>query len=55
VSAIIALLLAGIRQSLGQTDWNGGKFEDAAQMFEGVCLNCTFVEFLNLPASEAIG
>lgn len=55
VSAIIALELAGNRQSLGQTDWNAGKFEDAARMFEKACLECTVVEFLNLPAGEAIG
>ncbi len=53
VSAIIAQELAAIRESMGQTGWKGGKFEEAARLFEKVCLDDTFVEFLTLPAGEA--
>ncbi|MEO6022755.1 MAG: malate synthase A [Burkholderiales bacterium] len=46
--------LAKIKTSLGETGWKAGKYDDAAKMFDTLTTSDDFVEFLTLPAYEAI-
>ncbi|MBL8379729.1 MAG: malate synthase A [Burkholderiales bacterium] len=54
VSAMTPEELPKIREYLGEAGWNAGKYEDAARMFERMCIEDDFVEFLTLPAYAAI-
>ncbi len=46
--------LAKIKTSLGEKGWNAGKYDDAAKMFDTLTTSDDFVEFLTLPAYDAI-
>ena len=46
--------LEKVREYLGQAQYDAGKYEDAAKMFEQITASDEFVEFLTLPAYEAI-
>ncbi|HEY4372753.1 MAG TPA: malate synthase A [Burkholderiales bacterium] len=54
ISAMVPEELPKIREYLGEAGWNAGKYEEAAKLFEDLCLNDEFVEFLTLPAYERI-
>ncbi len=54
VSAIVPEEMPKIREYLGDLGWSKGKYDDAAKMFEQMCIDDNFVEFLTLPAYEAI-
>jgi malate synthase len=54
VSSMVPEELTKIRDYLGDAGWALGKYEDAAGMFEDMCLNDAFVEFLTLPAYDRI-
>src|SRR3989441_2804327 len=43
-----------VREYLGEAQYDAGKYEDAAKMFEQITAADEFVEFLTLPAYEAI-
>ena len=43
-----------VREYVGQAQYDAGKYEDAAKMFEQITASDEFVEFLTLPAYEAI-
>jgi len=53
VATMIPEELQKIRDLLG-SDYEGGKYDDAAEIFAGLVNNDTFVEFLTLPAYERI-
>lgn len=46
--------LAGLRESLGEDDYQRGRFAEAAELFERVALGDEPVEFLTLPAIERL-
>ena len=54
VSALVPQELPKIREYLGDAGWALGKYEEAAKMFEEMCLDDNFVEFLTLPAYARI-
>ena len=54
VSALVPQELPKIREYLGDAGWALGKYEEAAKLFEEMCLNDNFVEFLTLPAYARI-
>ena len=54
VSGMIPEELARVRRELGEDAWAAGRYEEAAQLFESLTMNDTFVEFLTLPAYEAL-
>ena len=54
VSAMVPQELPKIREYLGEAGWALGKYEEAAAMFEQMCLDDNFVEFLTLPAYDKI-
>ena len=54
VSAMVPEEMPKIREYLGDLGWSKGKYDDAAKMFEQMCIDDNFVEFLTLPAYEAI-
>ena len=54
VSAMVPEEMPKIREYLGDSGWSKGKYDDAAKMFEQMCIDDNFVEFLTLPAYEAI-
>ena len=54
VAAMVPEELLVIREYLGECGWSAGKYEDAARMFEGLCMADDFVEFLTPPAYDAI-
>ena len=54
VAAMVPEELLRIRDYLGEPGWGAGKYEDAARMFEESCVAEDFVEFLTLPAYDAI-
>ena len=54
VSALVPQELPKIREYLGDAGWALGKYEEAATMFEEMCLDDNFVEFLTLPAYARI-
>ena len=54
VSSMVPEEMPKIREYLGEDGWNKGKYDDAAKMFEQMCIDDHFVEFLTLPAYEAI-
>ena len=54
VAAMVPEELLKIREYLGEPGWRAGKYEDAARIFEGLCMADDFVEFLTLPAYDAI-
>jgi len=43
-----------VREYLGEAQYKAGKYEEAAKMFERITASDEFVEFLTLPAYEAI-
>ena len=43
-----------VREYLGEAQYDAGKYQDAAKMFEQITASDEFVEFLTLPAYEAI-
>ena len=53
-SSMVPQELPKIRDYLGEAGWALGKYEEAARMFEQMCLDDNFVEFLTLPAYERI-
>ena len=46
--------ISKIRQMLGDTGFNSGKYDEAAKMFTDLTLAEEFVEFLTLPAYEQL-
>jgi len=46
--------LEKLREYLGEAQYKAGKYEEAAKMFERITASDEFVEFLTLPAYEAI-
>ena len=54
LSSMVPQELPKIREYLGDGGWALGKYEEAATMFEQMCLDDNFVEFLTLPAYERI-
>jgi len=54
VSRMMPEELARVRRELGEDAWAAGRYEEAAQLFESLTMNDTFVEFLTLPAYEAL-
>ena len=54
VSALVPQEMPKIREYLGDAGWALGKYEEAAKMFEEMCLDDNFVEFLTLPAYARI-
>ena len=54
ISAMVPEELPKIKEYLGEAGWKAGKYEEAAKMFESLCLDDNFVEFLTLPAYEHI-
>jgi malate synthase len=52
VQAVQEEELESIRESLGDELYQKGRFADAQALFERVCLEDEFVEFLTLPGSE---
>ena len=54
VSALVPQELPKIREYLGDAGWALGKYEEAAKLFEEMCLDDNFVEFLTLPAYARI-
>ena len=43
-----------IRATVGDASYHGGRYEDAAALFENVALSKDFVEFLTLPGYELL-
>ncbi|MBI3042328.1 MAG: malate synthase A [Betaproteobacteria bacterium] len=41
--------LANVRTALGETGWKGGRYEEAARLFEQLVTGGDYVEFLTLP------
>ena len=54
VSAMVGEELEKLRQYLGETQWDAGRYPEAARMFEQMCVDDDFVEFLTLPAYALI-
>ena len=54
LSSMVPQEMPKIREYLGEAGWALGKYELAAAMFEEMCLNDNFVEFLTLPAYDKI-
>ena len=54
ISSMVPQELPKIKEYLGEAGWTAGKYEEAAKMFEELCLNDNFVEFLTLPAYDRI-
>ena len=54
LSSMVPQELPKIREYLGDGGWALGKYEEAAAMFEQMCLDDNFVEFLTLPAYQRI-
>jgi malate synthase len=54
VRAIAAEELARLRDELGATEFDRGRFAEAAQLFESVSLSDEFPEFLTLPAYQLL-
>jgi malate synthase len=54
VSSMVPEELPKIREYLGDAGWGKGKYEQAAKMFEGMCLSDEFEEFLTVPAYKEI-
>jgi malate synthase len=46
--------LARVKALLGEAAWRGGRYEDAAALFEELILGDEYVEFLTLPAYERL-
>ena len=46
--------LAKVRQAVGGEVYDGGRFDEARELFEQVALADEFVEFLTLPAYERL-
>jgi malate synthase len=46
--------LSKVREMLGEPQYAGGKYEEAAKMFEQLTLDDNFVDFLTLPAYEYV-
>ena len=54
LSSMVPEELSKIREYLGEAGWAAGKYDDAARMFERMCLDDQFIEFLTLPAYDAL-
>ena len=54
LSSMVPEELGKIREYLGEAGWAAGKYDDAARMFERMCLDDQFIEFLTLPAYDAL-
>ncbi|MCK9895339.1 malate synthase A [Frankia sp. AgB32] len=54
VRAMLAEVLAEIQSTIGGAAFDGGRWKDAAAVFEETALGAEFVEFLTLPAYERI-
>jgi malate synthase len=54
VRRIVAEELAALRQEIGPEAFAAGRFEEAGRLFERVALADDFVDFLTLPAYEAV-
>ena len=46
--------LARVRRELGETAWQAGRYEEAAQLFEQITAGDNYVEFLTLPGYEQL-
>jgi malate synthase len=46
--------LSKIRTATGDKRFNGGRYKDAAQLFDSLTTNDEFIEFLTLPGYEAL-
>ena len=46
--------LSKIRTAIGDKRFNGGRYKDAAQLFDSLTTNDKFIEFLTLPGYEAL-
>ncbi len=54
VAIMVAEELDHVRRNLGETQWDAGRYPEAARMFEKMCVDDAFVEFLTLPAYACI-
>jgi malate synthase len=52
--SLLAEELPKVKTYLGQTAWNAGKYEQAAELFAKITTDDKYVEFLTLPAYELI-
>jgi len=46
--------LARVRRELGETAWQAGRYEEAAQLFDEITTSDDYVEFLTLPGYERL-
>ncbi|MEH6823817.1 MAG: malate synthase A [Motiliproteus sp.] len=49
---LLAEEVAGLRQTLGEVRWHGGRFDEAAQIMDQITTAEQLVEFLTLPSYE---
>jgi malate synthase len=44
--------LGKVRSLLGEVEWQGGEYEEAAKLFDEITTSDNYVEFLTLPGYE---
>jgi malate synthase len=51
--ALLSDELPKVRETLGESTWSSGRYEEAAQLFDTLCTG-PYSEFLTLPAYDRI-
>jgi malate synthase len=46
--------LSKVRSLLGEDAWRGGRYEEAARLFDEITASDEYVEFLTLPGYECL-